>query len=59
MTDSELTTALLRCASMWFKNTDYLLLEELLRRWNRAEMELKRLKTEPAHATDDNQPEDN
>lgn len=56
MTDSELTTALLRCASMWFKNTDYLFLEELLRRWNRAEMELKRLKTEPAHATDENVP---
>jgi hypothetical protein len=35
MTDGELIGALRQAASIWFKNTDLLLLEELIRRYQR------------------------
>lgn len=37
--DEELTDQLRRAASIWFKNEDLLLLEELIRRWNRTKKE--------------------
>ena len=33
LTDAELVNALRRCAGIWFKNSDLLLLEELIRRF--------------------------
>ena len=36
MSDEELIEALRRAASIWFKNSDLLLLEEFIRRYNRA-----------------------
>jgi hypothetical protein len=35
MTDAELINALRRAASVWFKNSDLLMLEELIRRFER------------------------
>jgi hypothetical protein len=42
MTDDELTEQLRKAASIWFKNDDLLLLEELLRRWKKLQLELSR-----------------
>ncbi len=33
LTDEELVNALRRCASIWFKNSDLLLLEEFIKRF--------------------------
>jgi hypothetical protein len=41
MKDEDLIAALRRAASIWFKNTDLLLLEEFIRRFER----LKKAKT--------------
>jgi hypothetical protein len=35
LTDAELIEQLRRCASVWFKNFDLLMLEELIRRFER------------------------
>lgn len=35
MTDTELIAALRHAAAIWFKNTDLLLLEEFIKRFNR------------------------
>jgi hypothetical protein len=35
LSDEELISALRRCASIWFKNSDLLLLEEFIRRFNK------------------------
>ncbi len=63
MNNDELVAELRRAASIWFKNSDLLLLEELIKRFRIYE----RLKTEyisymkmgliePAHATEENIP---
>ena len=39
MTDRELVDSLRRAAGIWFKNTDLLLLEELIRRYGYALIE--------------------
>ena len=39
MTDTELVDRLRRAAGIWFKNTDLLLLEELIRRYGYALIE--------------------
>jgi hypothetical protein len=43
MTDKELIEELRRAASIWFKNSDLLLLEEMIRRYQR------RRASEPQH----------
>jgi hypothetical protein len=40
MTDDELIEILRRAASIWFKNDDLLLLEELIRRYKRTKRSL-------------------
>ncbi len=35
LTDDELINSLRRCASIWFKNSDLLLLEEFIKRYKR------------------------
>jgi hypothetical protein len=42
MTDAELIESLRRAAGIWFKNTDLLLLEELIRRYRLQQQQLAR-----------------
>ena len=50
MTDAELIEQLRRAAGIWFKNSDLLLLEELVKRYRLAQQEIarnRRLPVEP------------
>ncbi len=49
LSDDELFDKLKHLASMWFKNSDILILEELFRRYNQA----KRKANEPSNKTSD------
>jgi hypothetical protein len=42
MTDAELIEQLRRAAGIWFKNSDLLLLEELVKRYRLAQQEIAR-----------------
>ena len=42
MTDAELIEGLRRAAGIWFKNSDLLLLEELVKRYRLAQQEIAR-----------------
>ena len=46
MTDAELVEQLRRAASIWFKNEDLLMLEELLRRYARVQAKVNAMRLE-------------
>jgi hypothetical protein len=49
MSDAELIEQLRRAAGIWFKNTDLLLLEELIKRYRQLQVELGRHQHAPRH----------
>lgn len=56
LSNAELISHIRKAGSIWFKNSDLLILEEIIRRWDLAEDRLYRLDNEPEHATEENKP---
>lgn len=54
LSNAELIASLRKAGSIWFRNSDLLLLEEAIRRWDLAENRLYRIDNEPEHAVEEN-----